>query len=35
VLWVTHRPEELALFPAERSIVAGAGWRSHLHDRLA
>ena len=25
VLWVTHRPEELALFPAERSIVAGVG----------
>jgi thiol reductant ABC exporter CydC subunit len=35
VLWVTHRPEELALFPAEHSTGAGAGWRSHLHDRLA
>jgi ATP-binding cassette, subfamily C, bacterial CydCD len=35
VLWATHRPEELALFPAGHSIGAGAGWRSQLHDRPA
>jgi ABC-type transport system involved in cytochrome bd biosynthesis fused ATPase/permease subunit len=35
VLWVTHRPEELARFPARCRIVTGPGRYSHLHHRPA
>ena len=28
VLWVTHRPEELARFPEVRSLKAPLGWDS-------